>query len=315
MATFHGALTNAGTMLFDGGGMGMPGSSGTFTAPVTSSGTIHVVGGASAMFGASVSNTGTLTVDFSAHADFGGAASYSGSGTITNNGIVTFSDGFTSPHGASGTGMSIFSSGPVASGTGSDSTAVLSFGGDVSLSASTTLSIRIAGTTRGSGYDALAVVGNLNLAGALSVGLVGFAPTAGNSFDILDWGSLGGTFSSLSLPPLTTGLMWNSSKLYTTGVLSVQMLGDYNGNGVVDAADYTVWRDTLGQMGTGLAADGNGNGTIDAGDYTVWQTNFGNHAGSGATSSLAVPEPTGLLLAWIGALAMQNFVADRRQNS
>ena len=55
--------------------------------------------------------------------------------------------------------------------------------------------------------------------------------------------------------------------LFTAGVL-----GDYNLNGVVDAADYTVWRNTLGQVADGLAADGNASGTIDAGDYDVWKS-------------------------------------------
>jgi hypothetical protein len=53
--------------------------------------------------------------------------------------------------------------------------------------------------------------------------------------------------------------------------------GDYNQNGVVDAADYTRWRDTLGQ--TGLVpysgADGNGDGTIGPEDYQVWKEHFG----------------------------------------
>src|SRR5262249_14859890 len=34
--------------------------------------------------------------------------------------------------------------------------------------------------------------------------------------------------------------------------------GDYNGDGVVDAADYTFWRDRVGS--TDLRADGDGNG-------------------------------------------------------
>jgi hypothetical protein len=50
--------------------------------------------------------------------------------------------------------------------------------------------------------------------------------------------------------------------------------GDYNGNDVVDAADYTVWRNTLGST-IDLRADGNGNGVIDQGDYGVWTANFG----------------------------------------
>lgn len=64
-----------------------------------------------------------------------------------------------------------------------------------------------------------------------------------------------------------------------------------------DAADYVLWRDTLGLLGTGLAADGNANGQIDAGDYDLWRARFGVAAGGGAVS-VAIPEPTtcGLLL-------------------
>ena len=72
--------------------------------------------------------------------------------------------------------------------------------------------------------------------------------------------------------------------------------GDYNHNGIVDAADYTIWRDTLGQTGMGLSADGNGNGSIDSGDYDLWKANFGNHSGSGAGANAAVPEPSTLVL-------------------
>ena len=53
--------------------------------------------------------------------------------------------------------------------------------------------------------------------------------------------------------------------------------GDYNNNGFVDAADYTVWRDTLGQevLNPGDAADGDESGEIDAGDYDFWKDRFG----------------------------------------
>jgi Dockerin type I domain len=76
---------------------------------------------------------------------------------------------------------------------------------------------------------------------------------------------------------------------------TVGLTGDYNHNGVVDAADYTVWRDSLGST-TNLAADGNGNGVIDSGDYTVWKTNFGNHSGSGSSANVGVPEPSTFVL-------------------
>jgi hypothetical protein len=81
--------------------------------------------------------------------------------------------------------------------------------------------------------------------------------------------------------------------------LSVPLVGDYNLNGTVDAADYVVWRDTLTQMVPPLSgADGNGNGTIDSADYDVWRSHFGQPAGSGAglLAVAAVPEPTTLAL-------------------
>ena len=67
--------------------------------------------------------------------------------------------------------------------------------------------------------------------------------------------------------------------------------GDYNADGVVDAADYTVWRDTFGSM-SDLAADGDGSGTVDAADYDIWRQNFGAGAGGFVNNAEAVPEPT-----------------------
>jgi PEP-CTERM motif len=53
--------------------------------------------------------------------------------------------------------------------------------------------------------------------------------------------------------------------------------GDYNFSGVVDAADYVVWRDTLGEVvaNPGNGADGDLSGTIDQGDYDFWKSAFG----------------------------------------
>ena len=87
--------------------------------------------------------------------------------------------------------------------------------------------------------------------------------------------------------------------------IALQLAGDYNGDGTVDAADYTVWRNTLGQVGSGLAADGNNNGRIDTGDFTVWKTNYGIVAGGGS-GVFAVPEPTStvLLIGFVVLVAM-----------
>lgn len=53
------------------------------------------------------------------------------------------------------------------------------------------------------------------------------------------------------------------------------LLGDYNLDGTVNAADYTVWRDSLGQTGADLPADGDNSGTVDTSDYMLWRNNFG----------------------------------------
>jgi hypothetical protein len=84
--------------------------------------------------------------------------------------------------------------------------------------------------------------------------------------------------------------------------------GDYNQDGHVDAADYTVWRDTLGQSVTaGTHADGDGDGMIGSADYDVWKAHFGRTAlGSGAGA--AIPEPSGVVLL-IAGIAMSGIVA------
>lgn len=88
--------------------------------------------------------------------------------------------------------------------------------------------------------------------------------------------------------------------------------GDYNGDGLVNLADYTVWRDTLGATAAppGSGADGDNSGIIDAGDYTIWKNNFGLPAGSvggvgaGPLSPVAVPEPQTLITALLAIVAV-----------
>lgn len=72
-------------------------------------------------------------------------------------------------------------------------------------------------------------------------------------------------------------------------------VGDFNGDGVVDAADYTVWRNSVG--GTDLAADANGDQLVDARDYHIWKAHFGRVLQTAQTPELShVPEPTALRL-------------------
>jgi hypothetical protein len=85
--------------------------------------------------------------------------------------------------------------------------------------------------------------------------------------------------------------------------------GDYNGDGVVDAADYLVWRSTIGST-TDLRADGNGNGVIDSADYAVRTSLFGTSYSGGAGSATAVPEPKSITLMLVGLFGL---AASRRR--
>jgi hypothetical protein len=76
------------------------------------------------------------------------------------------------------------------------------------------------------------------------------------------------------------------------------LLGDWNLNGKVDAADYVKWRN-----------DPAGNG--GAGGYDTWRANFGNPPGSGSGAG-AVPEPSVMML---GICALAMIGANRRRGS
>ena len=66
--------------------------------------------------------------------------------------------------------------------------------------------------------------------------------------------------------------------------------GDYNNDGFVDAADYVVWRGSVGEIGAMLLADGDSNGIVDLVDYGVWRANFGRSLSNLVTTS-SIPEP------------------------
>jgi glucose/arabinose dehydrogenase len=96
-----------------------------------------------------------------------------------------------------------------------------------------------------------------------------------------------------------------TGKIYAIRSLVVELSGDYNANGVVDAADYIIWRDTLGSMSQ-LAADGDHSGTVDNADFEVWRQNFGSAGGALAANEPepTVPEPGTIVLAMLSAACM-----------
>jgi T5SS/PEP-CTERM-associated repeat protein len=173
--------------------------------------------------------------------------------------------------------------------TGVVAPGVLTIDGDYTQEIGSLL-IDLAGTTPGAEYDRLIVTGDAALGGWLEVSLIDeFMPSIGSSFDILDSASTSRAFTHLLLPPLASG-SWDTRQLYTTGVISViETTGDYNDDGVVDSADYVVWRKDPSRLQS---------------EYDAWRANFGRTTtiASGSEFGATVPEPASPLL-YLAALA------------
>ncbi len=85
--------------------------------------------------------------------------------------------------------------------------------------------------------------------------------------------------------------------------------GDYNADGVVNAADYTIFRDAL--AAGDLSADGDGDGKVTTADWTFWTERYGARPGAAVVVG-AVPEPSALLLS---GLALAAAVMNRRRRA
>jgi autotransporter family porin len=226
--------------------------------------------------------TATLTLADGGTVSAGGVLSIGQLGTVTGNGTIT---GNTMNSGLAAPGLSVGS---------------LMVAGNYSQTATGKSQFELAGNLAGQ-FDQLTVTGSANISGKLVV-LLGsnggnpFTPQLGNTFDVLTaTGGVTGGFSAYLLPALSPGLMWNVHTSPLAVTLSVSLAGDYNHNGIVDAADYSIWRDTLGST-SDIRADGDNNGMVNPADYNVWKLNFGATGGAGAAGHLSpqllsVPEP------------------------
>jgi hypothetical protein len=112
------------------------------------------------------------------------------------------------------------------------------------------------------------------------------------------------TASAASLVP-TVALSQGQSTVPMDKELSVD--GDYNSDHHVDQQDYAFWRIVFGTKNFPMA-DGNHNGVVDAGDYTVWRDHLGAGLPPGAGNAAQIPEPSPLiLLASAAVLCGQNL--------
>jgi hypothetical protein len=91
---------------------------------------------------------------------------------------------------------------------------------------------------------------------------------------------------------------------------SVGVPGDFNGNGVVDAADYVLWKN-----GGPLQNEISDQGVVSAQDYLDWKAHFGNTMGSGSLSAGAsVPEPSSFALLMLVAQLLVGIKRGRTQS-
>jgi autotransporter-associated beta strand protein len=163
--------------------------------------------------------------------------------------------------------------------------------------------------------DRLVIDGQFIAGGTLEVLLDSRAisPSVGSAYDLLDFTAVTGEFDLVHLPVLDFGLRWDTSQLLVSGTVAVvaSLAGDFNGDGVVNLADYTVWRDVLGSVedSQSLAGNGTGDNLVDAGDYELWRSNFGATVESSNFAAQQVPEPSSLLI--FGALVIVASVLQR----
>lgn len=99
-----------------------------------------------------------------------------------------------------------------------DSIGTLTFSNSLVLAGLTTLEID---RNNGQTADLVNVVGALTRGGTLAVTNIGANLQGGDFFNLLDWGSVSGSFTSTNLPSLDAGLSWDFSQWDTAGILSV----------------------------------------------------------------------------------------------
>jgi T5SS/PEP-CTERM-associated repeat protein len=166
----------------------------------------------------------------------------------------------------------------------------------------------------------VSVAGEATLGGELMINLPGnYTPELGQSFTLITASDgIVGTFDSMTLPEIPGGLEFgvlydaNSVRLeIQIEQASIGLDGDYNNNGEVDAADYTVWRDAL-NSGSGFLLNDHTPGIVDESDFLYWRAHYGEIAlfGAGAGAD-PVPEPSSACLASLMFLGLFSGIFGR----
>jgi hypothetical protein len=159
-------------------------------------------------------------------------------------------------------------------------------------------------------FDRLVASGIAQVGGELRVMTGGFGPTLGTTVQLISAaGGVLGTFADVvdGTGNLPAGTHWEA--IYNANsvqvVLGLVLPGDFNNDGSVDAADYTVYRDNLGAAVTLPGDPTPGNVTAD--DHAVWAANYGATAPAPSMAfamAAAVPEPTTAVMVVLAAAGL-----------
>jgi autotransporter-associated beta strand protein len=221
-------------------------------------------------------------------------------GNQTGTALTTVNSGGTlGGTGSIAGGLTVNSGGHVAPGTG---VGTFTVGNATILQAGTILDFDLAapGTSDRLNVNLLNGLtingGTLNLtnAGGLAAGtytLIDYAGTLMGNAETITFGSVPAGFT---FDLVDTGAVINL--LVTGGAVTND--ADFNNDGIVDAADYVVWRKFNGAIGTGtpMTGDANGDTNVNATDRGIWRNTYGETGGAGASNGGSVPEPSSILL-------------------
>jgi len=221
-----GATTvNAGTLIIGGSGNW---SAGSYPANITNNATLVYNSSATQLLSGAISGTGRLTQSGPGLLTLIGANTYTGTTSVSNgtlqvNGVlgnttVTVANGGTLlGHGIIGGATAVQSGGTLTPGLGGADNSPLVISNSLNLGGNVVFSLNRNDTPSNSKATG---IGALTYGGTLTVTNLGGPLQSGDSFSLFQAGSYTGGFKTLNLPPLLSGLSWNTNSL-TNGFLSV----------------------------------------------------------------------------------------------
>ena len=164
------------------------------------------------------------------------------------------------------------------------------------------LELEVGGLLPASGHDLLNVTGAALVDGVLSLRVIdGFTPTTDDEFLVFNATMLAGFFDNVTtglriqtsdgrgsfMVNYGVGSAFDPSQIWLSDFIANPLAGDFNADGVVNAVDYAVWREELGEI-------------YSEPDYDVWVANYG--ATTPAVAS-TVPEPSCVWLSFLALVA------------